>query len=166
MRRAPLRSRSLVRDSMIPVPPGLREVGVMSEINVTPMIDVMIVLLIIFMVVTPVITNYAVRLPAAARVSPEVEDGVIELGIDQSGEYWVGEARIPAEQLGEYLTRVYAARPGDHLLYLRADRGIGYDRILDAVDAARAAGVRRIGAITEPLRRQPSPGAESNADTH
>jgi biopolymer transport protein ExbD len=56
---------------------------------------------------------------------------------------------VPAEELASYLASVYAGRPGDHLLYLRADGDVGYDRILDAVDAARAAGVRRIGAITQ-----------------
>ena len=48
-----------------------------------------------------------------------------------------------------------AGRPGDHLIYLRADGAAGYDRILDAADAARAAGVRRIGAITQPARLPP-----------
>jgi len=160
MKRRRTRTRPSVGSSMIPVPPGLRDVGVMSEINVTPMIDVMIVLLIIFMVVTPVITNYAVRLPAAAHVIPETDDEVLELGIDQAGDYWVDEDRVPAAQLEDHLTRLYAARPGDHLIYLRADRGVGYDRVLDAVDAARTAGVRRIGAITEPAQSDPdAPGA-------
>ena len=157
-RRRRVPARPWTAGSGIPLPPGLREGDVVSEINVTPMIDVMIVLLILFMVVTPVITNYAVRLPAAANVTPEVDDEVVELGIDWDGAYWVGEQRVAAEELGAWLARVYAARPGDHLLYLRADRGVGYDRVLDAVDAARAAGVRRIGAITEPVRVDASTG--------
>jgi biopolymer transport protein ExbD len=132
------------------MPAGMRQVGVMSEINVTPMIDVMIVMLILFMVVTPVLVN-AVRLPAATNVTPETESDVVELSLDPAGGYWVDGRRLPADQLQAYLARVYAARPGDHLLYLRADGTVGYDRVLDAVDAARAAGVRRIGVITEPI---------------
>jgi biopolymer transport protein ExbD len=139
---------------MMPMPAGLRNVGVMSEINVTPMIDVMIVLLILFMVVTPVLAQYALKLPGASNVSPETEADVVELAIDQAGAYWVNDRPVPAAELAAYLTRVFAARPGDHLLYLRADGAVGYDRVLDAVDAARAAGVRRIGAITEPARRE------------
>jgi biopolymer transport protein ExbD len=130
----------------------------MSEINVTPMIDVMIVLLVLFMVVTPVLANYAVKLPLAGNVSPETESDVVELAIDRAGAYWVGNQKLPTGELESYLTRVYGGRPGDHLLYLRADGAAGYDRILDAVDAARAAGVRRIGAITQPARPAP-PGS-------
>jgi biopolymer transport protein ExbD/biopolymer transport protein TolR len=152
--------RSSLRGPAVPMPPGLQDLGVVSEINVTPMIDVMIVLLIIFMVVTPVITNYAVRLPEAAFVSPERDDDVVELGIDQSGAYWVGGERIEGAELETYLTRLFASRPGDHLLYLRADQEIGYDLVLDAVDAARAAGVRRIGAIADP--RSAAPAATSS----
>ena len=159
-RRRRIPTRSWAAGSAIPLPPGLRDVGVVSEINVTPMIDVMIVLLVLFMVVTPVITNYAVRLPAAANVAPEVDDDVVELGIDREGAYWVGDQRVAAAELEGYLTRLYAARPGDHLLYLRADRAVGYDRVLDAVDAARTAGVRRIGAITEPV------GTDATAGTN
>jgi biopolymer transport protein ExbD len=129
----------------------------MSEINVTPMIDVMIVLLILFMVVTPVLAQYALKLPGASNVSPETEADVVELAIDQAGAFWVNDTRVPATELEAYLTRVFAARPGDHLLYLRADGSVGYDRVLDAVDAARAAGVRRIGAITEPMRLETEP---------
>ena len=146
---------------MIPMPAGMREVGVMSEINVTPMIDVMIVLLVLFMVVTPVITNYAARPPAAANVTPETEEDAVEVGIDQAGSYWVGDQNVPAGELTAFLTRLYESRPGDHLLYLRADRGVGYDRVLDVVDAARAAGVRRVGAITEPIPTGPDTEAAS-----
>jgi len=124
---------------------------VTSEINMTPMIDVMMALLIIFMVVTPVLTSYAADLPRASHVVPEVDEDVIQMGIDAQGRFWVQDRLVPDEELGPHLARIYGARPGDHLLYLRADRRVPYDRVLDAVAAAREAGVRRIGAITEPI---------------
>ena len=136
---------------MIPNPEGLRALTVTSEINMTPMIDVMMALLIIYMVVTPVLTSYAADLPRASHVVPEVEEDVIHMGIDAQGRFWVQERLIPDEELSPHLARIYGARPGDHLLYLRADRHVSYDRVLDAVAAAREAGVRRSGAITEPI---------------
>jgi len=136
---------------MIPLPPGVAESGVRSEINMTPMIDVMMALLIIFMVVTPVLTSYAADLPRASHVVPEVEEDVVQVGIDAQGRIWVQDRLVADEELVAHLVRIYAARPGDHLLYLRADRRVPYDRVLDVVAAAREAGVRRIGAITEPV---------------
>ncbi|HEV2149918.1 MAG TPA: biopolymer transporter ExbD [Longimicrobiaceae bacterium] len=123
-----------------------------AEINVTPMIDVMLVLLIIFMVVTPSITSMAL-LPKAATAVPEKEDRVT-LGIDEAGRYFLDGDRaagpIAPEELEVRLRAAYARRPPeDHVLYLKADKRVPYARVLTAVDAARQAGVSRIGAITE-----------------
>lgn len=133
--------------------PVLRALGgehAIAELNITPMIDVMLALLIIFMVVTPVLTEYAATLPVARHPVPQTLDDAVTLGIDRTGTFFLGADTIPAGQLTERLARIYAARPGDHLLYLRADRGVPYRLVLDAVDAARAAGVRTIGAISFP----------------
>jgi biopolymer transport protein TolR len=133
--------------------PALRALGgdsAIAELNITPMIDVMLALLIIFMVVTPVLTEYAATLPAARHPVPQTLDDAVTLGIDRNGTFFVGTDTIPAAGLTERLARIYAARPGDHLLYLRADRGVPYRLVLDVVDAARAAGVRTVGAISLP----------------
>ena len=139
------------------------ETDVNADINVTPMIDVMLVLLIIFMVVTPALAGYKAVLPKARTAAPEKEDRVT-LGIDRQGLYYI-EAygntptrQIPAEQLTQRLTEAYAERPEDHVLYLKADNEVGYDKILTAIDHARNAGVRRIGAITEMPRAAAAPG--------
>jgi biopolymer transport protein ExbD len=121
----------------------------LSAINVTPMIDVMLVLLIIFMVITPGLVGAS--LPEARQSAPEREDRVT-LGIDARGGYSVDERPVPAERLESALREQYARRPDDHVLYLKADRGVRYARVLTAVDAAQRVGVRRIGAITEPRR--------------
>jgi biopolymer transport protein ExbD len=132
-------------------PPGHTRDELASSINVTPMVDVMLVLLIIFMVVT-VSLPYTAQLPRARAAAPAAEDRVT-LAIDVQGAYWMGRARIPAPELPARLEAAYAARDGDHVLYLKADHGVPYATVLTAMDAAREAGVRRLGMITEPVRR-------------
>jgi biopolymer transport protein TolR len=121
-----------------------------AEINVTPMIDVMLVLLIIFMVITPGLVQAS--LPAA-RMAEYERDRHPTLIVDYRGAYVLDVGRrleqVSDARLQSRLAEVYAARPDDHVLYLKADRDASYSRVLTALDAARLAGVRRIGAITE-----------------
>ena len=130
--------------------PGRTPDRLTAEINVKPMMDVMLVLLIIFMVVTAM-TPFTAQLPRARTAAPAAEDRVT-LGIDDRGRYWIGEREVPAPELAARLAAAYARRPDDHVLYLKADRGAPYALVLGAMDAARGAGVRRIGAITERAR--------------
>ena len=148
--------------SAVPVVAGREDSVVNAEINVTPMIDVMLVLLIIFMVITPALAGYHVTLPKSVTAAPEKEDRVT-LGIDAQGRYYLDERPqpVPSAQLTQRLRELYATRPEDHVLYLKADQGVEYSVVLTAIDAARAAGVRRVGAITEqakPLAGEPRPG--------
>jgi biopolymer transport protein ExbD len=123
-----------------------------ADINVTPMIDVMLVLLIIFMVITPALAGYYAELPRAATSEQENDDRV-ELGIDRDGLFYLDErpTPVPLEELAGRLRTAYQFRPDDHVLYMKADSLVPYSTILDAIDAAREAGVRRIGAITDPV---------------
>jgi biopolymer transport protein TolR len=133
------------------------ESDVNADINVTPMIDVMLVLLIIFMVVTPALAGYTAILPKAKTAAPEKEKRVT-LGIDRAGNYYIEgktTVKVAETQLADKLKEAYATRPDDHVLYMKADNDAGYDRILTAIDAARVAGVRRIGAITEMPKAKP-----------
>jgi biopolymer transport protein TolR len=148
---SPLDPSAAFGGSSIPSVAGVGRGGVTSDINVTPMVDVMLVLLIIFMVITPVLASYEAALPEAQNVVPEPDDDVITLGIDAQGVYHVNGDPVAPNQLPGLLRGIYARRPGDHLLFLRADRAVGYDVVLSAIDAARAAGVRTIGAITIPI---------------
>jgi biopolymer transport protein ExbD len=138
--------------SVLPKVAGI-DSGVTSDINVTPMIDVMLVLLIIFMVVTPAL-GYEAKLPKAKMSAPE-KDERVTLGVDKNGQYWIEDVPesgpIPLNQLQARLQQTYTQRgdPNDHTLYLKADNGVRYETVLLAIDAARAAGVRRIGTITE-----------------
>ena len=134
-----------------------------ADINVTPMIDVMLVLLIIFMVVTPALAGYTAVLPKARTAAPE-KDKRVTLGIDPQGRYFIEDTPnpgpIPADQLPGRLREAYATRDAnDHVLYMKADQNAGYDKVLTAIDAARQAGVSKIGAITElPKGARPMPG--------
>ena len=138
--------------SVLPKVAGVDQ-DVNADINVTPMIDVMLVLLIIFMVVTPALA-YEAKLPKAKMSAPEKEERVT-LGVDKNGQYFIEDVPnpgpIPLNQLEKRLKETYVAKgnPDDHTLYLKADNDIEYSAVLSAIDAARNAGVRRIGTITE-----------------
>lgn len=123
---------------------------VSASMNATPMIDVMLVLLIVFMVLTP-----AMALPPARTAAPEREDRVT-VRMDLAGRLHLDDhgrtEAVPAEQLAARLAAAFAARPGDHTLYLEAPEGVGYAHVLSTLDAARQAGVHRVGALTAPPR--------------
>jgi hypothetical protein len=92
--------------------------------------------------------------PKAKSAAPEKEERVT-VGIDATGKFFVDDKPVADAELEQKLREAYAKRPDDHILYLKADGGSSYSRTLTALDAARNAGVRRIGAITE----RPSGGA-------
>ncbi len=127
--------------------------GVKAEPNVVPMIDVMLVLLIIFMVVTPAMTSGFQATPPEGvnlKEHPEDEENDQVLGIDKYGQYFLNKTQIPNEQLGQVLSNIYAARE-DVVLYIKADRGLDYGKVLEAMDIAAKNGVRVVGAITDQL---------------
>jgi len=136
--------------SAIPRPRGVRG-DESADISITPMIDVMMSLLIIFMVVTPVLTSYGAILPSALNHTPEPLDDAVRLGVTRTGNLFIGQDAVPASEFTDRLRTLYEQRPGDHLAYLWADRSADFGVVLDAIEAARQAGVRRIGAIMDPL---------------
>jgi biopolymer transport protein ExbD len=129
----------------------VKDTNVMADINVTPMVDVMLVLLIIFMVVTPLITaGFQAQLPQGVHLKsrPE-EDTRVVLGIDREGNYFLNKRAIRREDALNLLTAEFNARPQDKVLYVKADRNLKYQEVLDVMDIARDAGARVIGATTE-----------------
>lgn len=125
--------------------------SVISEINVTPMVDVMLVLLIIFMVVTPaIVAGFQAQLPRGDHLKsrPQSERRVV-LGIDRTGNYYLNQRPIRREDAFGLIAAEFAARPQDKVLFIKADRSIKYQEILDAMALARDAGVRVIAAVTE-----------------
>jgi biopolymer transport protein ExbD len=129
--------------------------AVKADINVTPLIDVMLVLLIIFMIVTPLIAKgFQATIPRSANPEnrPEGQDEV-RLGIDQTGKFFLdlgaGPKPIADAELPGRLQAIYDARTQDKILFLKADQDIQFGRVQQAIEIARAAGVRVVGAITE-----------------
>ena len=139
--------------------------GAENRPNVVPMIDVMLVLLIIFMIVTPIISaGMQATMPHAKAVETSAEeDGDVVLGIDTRGRYYLdpgtgetgvicrsGDAACDQEQLlEEYLTRIYTARTLDKILYMRAHNELPYGTIQDAVEICRSSGVRVLANIAD-----------------
>ena len=129
--------------------------AVKADINVTPLIDVMLVLLIIFMIVTPLIAaGFQATIPRSSNPEnrPEGQDEV-KLGIDKDSKFWLdlgsGPRQVPDDQLPERLAAVYANRTKDKILFLKADQNVEFGRVQQAIEIARRAGVRVVGAITE-----------------
>jgi biopolymer transport protein ExbD len=136
--------------------------GVKAEPNVTPMIDVMLVLLIIFMIVTPLINaGFQAQPPQGVNLSSHPEDPNDQvLGIDANGQYYLNKRAIPNDQLPERLKAIFDARTEDKILYLKADRDLEYSKVLDAIDIASQAGVRVVGEITDQTPGTTSPEQE------
>ena len=127
--------------------------SVTSEINVTPMIDVMLVLLIIFMIVTPLIAaGFKATLPKGANLDadPEGTEEVV-VGIDAGGNFFLNGRSIAPDVLKEQLTAIYASRDTNKILYFKADNQLKYGRVQEAVEMARSAGVRVLHTVTEPV---------------
>ncbi len=126
--------------------------SVKSEPNVVPMIDIMLVLLIIFMVVTPLIAaGFKATLPKGKNLDPRPEgDNEVVLGIDQGGNYFLDGRPIPGGTLEDQLRSRFASRTEDKILYFKADNQLKYSKVQEAVETARKAGVRVMAAITEP----------------
>jgi biopolymer transport protein TolR len=122
----------------------------LSEINVTPLVDVMLVLLIIFMVAAPLLTKgVPVELPQAEAPRLEIDEEKLILSIDAEGAVYLGETLVPAGRLQEALS-TNARLQEDGELFVRADAAVPYGRVLQVLAAVRQAGVERLGLVTDP----------------
>jgi biopolymer transport protein TolR len=122
----------------------------MSEINVTPMVDVMLVLLIIFMVTAPLIQQgVKVNLPEARAAPVEAAEKKLVLSIDAQRRIYIGEAEVPVDELEKKLASNAKAQ-ADKELYLHADRDVPYGVVVDVMAAAQRAGITNVGMITDP----------------
>ncbi|HEY5220398.1 MAG TPA: biopolymer transporter ExbD [Gemmatimonadaceae bacterium] len=127
--------------------------SVQSTPNVTPMIDVMLVLLIIFMVVTPaLLAGFTATPPEAQNIKdhPEADNTDQVLGIDTDGNYYFNKKPIQYGDIAATLANIYK-QPGrdDYVLYLKADKNLPYEKVLDAMDIAAKNGVTVVAMIGE-----------------
>lgn len=124
--------------------------GMMSEINVTPFVDVMLVLLVIFMVTAPLmVTGMQVELPQAEAPPLESTGSQMVLSIDAEGHYFVNETPLPLENLDEKLLAIAKANPRQEV-FVKADGTVAYAKVARLISAARAAGIPRVGLVTQP----------------
>ncbi len=123
---------------------------VMNEINMTPLVDVMLVLLIIFIITVPVLQHSVnVELPRASTEQEVIKPQTIRLSVDAQGSYFINEAQITDEQLVQALQAAAAQNPQPEL-HIRGDKAVRYERVAQAMSAAQQAGLHKIGFITEP----------------
>jgi len=122
----------------------------LSEINVTPFVDVMLVLLIIFMVTAPMMQQgIDVDLPETTTQDIRIQDEPLILSVKKDGKVFLGSREIPIDELEEKMRAILEGLDGKEI-FLRADKSAEYGVVAKALAAARAAGATKLGMVTEP----------------
>ena len=123
---------------------------VMNEINMTPMVDIMLVLLIIFIITVPVMKHSVnIDLPRANNEAQNIKPETIRLSVDAQGAYFINELQVSDADLAPKLKAAAAQNPQPDL-HIRGDKSVRYERVAQAMAAAQQAGLHKIGFITEP----------------
>jgi len=129
---------------------GPRRGQPLAEINVTPFVDVILVLLIIFMVAAPMMQQgIDVDLPETTTQPIRTQDEPLILSVKKDGTMFLGRTQVPPQEIQAKLAAVFEARD-DKEIYLRADKEAPYGVVAKAMGAARAAGAKKLGIVTEP----------------
>ena len=123
--------------------------GTMSQINVTPLVDVMLVLLVIFMVTAPMMQQgVQVNLPKADSKALAPKEDTVVVSIEKSGRTSINASEIPADQLKEKLNSMLAGR-AKREVFLKADSSVPYGEVVKVMAQIKGAGVERLGMVTE-----------------
>ena len=124
---------------------------VMNEINMTPLVDVMLVLLIIFIITVPVMKHSVnIDLPRATNEAQNIKPETLRLTVDAQGTYYLNEAKIGDLDLVPRFQAAAAQNPQPEL-HIRGDKAVRYERVAQAMAAAQRTGLRKIGFVTEPV---------------
>lgn len=130
----------------------------MSEINMVPLIDVMLVLLVIFIITAPLLSHsIKINIPQATAQPVEQEPKVIDLAVNDLGQLFWNEKPVMVEQLTEKF-RIEAAQEPQPQLRIRADQGTRYEILAQVMSSAKQAGMKKLGFITRPAE-QPAAGS-------
>jgi biopolymer transport protein TolR len=129
---------------------GERNNEVLSQINVTPLVDVMLVLLVIFMVTAPILQQgVSVNLPRVEAGALTGEEVQLVVTVNPQGKVYLNDAAMSPTELLAKLQAIVRERP-DRNIYLRADASVPYGEVMRVIAAIRQAGVQRLGMVTEP----------------
>jgi biopolymer transport protein ExbD len=137
-----------------------------ADINVTPMVDVMLVMLIIFMVITPMLTKgvsvdmVRTKNPIAMQAADKT-DAVI-VAVTRDGKTYLGNTQVPADQMSQKVKDLLTNRV-DKMCFMRADSRARYEKVVEVVDNLRAAGVDQLGLLTEQIQERQKPGTPGAA---
>ena len=124
----------------------------MSDINVTPFVDVMLVLLIIFMVTAPMmIEGVNVSLPEATSEPLPAEQDQLILTIDKNNQVYINDLQVTVDFLREKLIKILDGRVGQEV-YLKANKNISYGIVVRVMSEVKGAGIEKIGMVTEPIK--------------
>ena len=132
---------------------GVPRYGAMADINMTPFIDVMLVLLIIFMVAAPLLTTgVSVDLPRASATALNVERKPIAVSLNEQGQLYVMDQPIADSDL---VAKLQAASQSDvdQRIYLRASKAVPYGRVAEIMAAVTSAGFKKVALVTEPIKQ-------------
>ena len=132
---------------------GVPRYSAMADINMTPFIDVMLVLLIIFMVAAPLLTSgVAVDLPQAKAGALNIEQKPIAVALNDQGQLFLMDQPIVDAELVDKL-QALATDGADHRIYVRASKEVAYGRVAEIIGAVTAAGYKKVALVTEPEKR-------------
>ena len=134
---------------------GRRSRKVMSDINVTPLVDVMLVLLIVFMVTAPLLTaGVNINLPKAqAKALHQPDSAPLEITLDASGHTYVGQTAVDGDRLKAMLSAIARENP-DKRVFVRADHALSYGKVMEVMGIASVAGFTKIALVTDPTAAQ------------
>lgn len=122
----------------------------MAEINVTPLVDVVLVLLIIFMVTAPLMQRgIDVDLPRTVTQTADQEERTV-VSINKDGKIFIGDVEIPLEDLSDQIRKRTVGKENEHAVFLRGDKTLRYEVIMQVMDEMKRSGVPTIGLVTEP----------------
>ena len=133
----------------------------MSDINVTPMLDVMLVLLVIFMVTAPLLTvGVQVDLPKTQAAEIKGEDEPLAVSIDDRGRIFLQDTEVDMDALVPRLKAIAGSKP-DLRIFVRGDKEIPYGRVMEVMSAIHAGGFSKLALLTEPIGASPAGGGKA-----
>ena len=127
--------------------------GMVSDINVTPLVNVMLVLLIIFMVTAPMMTQGVdVKLPESSAPAIPTDDERLVVTVTQERKLYINDNQVEPGELGSKLAAITQNRADQKRVFLRADKKIPYGYVMEVMGMIRQAGIDQIGMVTEPAK--------------